>query len=193
MGTVISNEGCDPDNWNNHGSIFEFQDCWYIAYHRACFANHTTRRACFEKISFNPNGTIPEVQMTVGGAEHPVCALNHQIEARRATRLHGEVQSIYNSKEHEVLKFSKPGDWAAYRGISFTGNEKKICLKLSEFSDDCAFEVRIARYEKGEADCLISAPHFTRSISAVNGVYTVYIRLVNGSGMLDWFGFNQVI
>ena len=42
QGVIIDNDGCDPGNWNNHGSICEFQGQWYIFYHRASQASTLT-------------------------------------------------------------------------------------------------------------------------------------------------------
>ena len=33
-GVIVDNAGCDPESWNNHGSICEFDGRWYVLYHR---------------------------------------------------------------------------------------------------------------------------------------------------------------
>ena len=35
---IIDNSQCNPNNWNNHGSIAKFNDQWYVFYHRSTHA-----------------------------------------------------------------------------------------------------------------------------------------------------------
>ena len=49
---------------NNHGSIVEIKGEWYIFYHRHTNASWFCRQACLEKISFAPDGTITQAEMT---------------------------------------------------------------------------------------------------------------------------------
>jgi beta-xylosidase len=67
-GVVIDNAGCDPEVWNNHGSLVQFGDRWYVLYHRSTHGSRTMRKACIEPIRFNADGTIDEVEMTSQGA-----------------------------------------------------------------------------------------------------------------------------
>ena len=71
-GVIIDNMYCDPQTWNNHGSIEEFKGQWYIFYHRSSQNSFTSRRMCVEKIYFNEDGTINEVEMTSMGASSPI-------------------------------------------------------------------------------------------------------------------------
>lgn len=56
-GVIIDNNGCDPSVWNNHGSLVEFKDKWYVLYHRATHSSVSMRKACIEPITFRENGT----------------------------------------------------------------------------------------------------------------------------------------
>lgn len=75
-GVVIDNFGCDPETWNNHGSIAEFNGQWYVFYHRSSHGSQIMRRACAEPIEFNADGTIDEVEMTSQGAGKPLDAFS---------------------------------------------------------------------------------------------------------------------
>ena len=68
-GVIIDNWGSGRNLVNNHGCIVEINGQWYIAYHRPTHATATgtMRKACLEPITFNPDGTIPEVEMTTQG------------------------------------------------------------------------------------------------------------------------------
>jgi arabinoxylan arabinofuranohydrolase len=67
-GVIIDNDGCDPQAWNIHGSIEEFNGQWYVFYHRNSRGVSSMRRLCIEPIAFNDDGSIPEVKMTSQGA-----------------------------------------------------------------------------------------------------------------------------
>ncbi len=74
-GVIIDNEMCDISSWNNHGSMLEFHDRWYIVYHRATLGREMGgRRVCLEPITFDANGDIPEVIMTTQGTGEPLSA-----------------------------------------------------------------------------------------------------------------------
>lgn len=91
-GVIIDNTGCDPETWNNHGSIAEFNGNWYVFYHRSSQASNFSRRACIEPIYFNEDGTIDEVEMTTQGASGPMDA-RVWIDAYRACLLNGKVRT----------------------------------------------------------------------------------------------------
>jgi hypothetical protein len=116
-GVIIDNDGCDPETWNNHGSICEFHGQWYVFYHRSSQNSRTNRRVCVEKISFRDDGSISEVEMTSQGAEGPLPASN-KIEACRACRLQGRA---YVAPHHDTEKVTMihNGNVLEYRNLDF--------------------------------------------------------------------------
>ena len=52
---------------NNHGSIIEIGDDWYIFYHRHTHGTWFSRQGCAEKIAFESDGRIKQVEMTSCG------------------------------------------------------------------------------------------------------------------------------
>ena len=78
-GTIVSNCDLFIDSYkpaerpmyyggNNHGSIIEINDTWYIFYHRHTNGTNFSRQGCIERIQILPDGTIPQVEMTSCGA-----------------------------------------------------------------------------------------------------------------------------
>ena len=67
-GYIIDN-GVDYPAGNNHGSLVKIKDQWYIFYHRMTNNSVFSRRACVEKVTILPDGTIPPVEMTSLGFE----------------------------------------------------------------------------------------------------------------------------
>lgn len=77
-GTIVSNNDIGISTYkdsdmptmpgaNNHGSIVEIADKWYIFYHRHTNNNWYSRQGCAEVISFSDDGTIPQVEITTQG------------------------------------------------------------------------------------------------------------------------------
>ena len=52
---------------NNHGSIVQIGDDWYIFYHRQTNNDWYSRQGCAEKISFEADGSIKQVEITSCG------------------------------------------------------------------------------------------------------------------------------
>jgi hypothetical protein len=52
---------------NNHGSIIQIQKDWFVFYHRHTHANSFCRQGCAEKIAFDSNGAIKQVEITSCG------------------------------------------------------------------------------------------------------------------------------
>ena len=127
-GVIIDNDGCDPQTWNNHGSIAEFNGKWYVFYHRSSQSSTFNRRVCVEPISFDGDGCIAEVPMTTQGVHGPLDA-GKALEAGRACQLSGKVRIAPNphAPGTEILTMIEQGDWACYRYLDFgTG-----CLSFS--------------------------------------------------------------
>lgn len=76
-GTIVSNgdvylDGRTPDQalnyiGNNHGSIVQIKDKWYIFYHRHTNKIQFSRQACAEEIRICEDGSIPQVEITSCG------------------------------------------------------------------------------------------------------------------------------
>ena len=130
-GVIIDNAGCNPGNWNNHGSIVRFGDNWYVLYHRSTHGSRQMRKACIEPITFNEDGTINEVEMTSQGAAGPLNAY-YRIDGAKACLMDGHVRirRTEGNSEVEELGGIHGGDWAAWKYIDFSKGARKISLKV---------------------------------------------------------------
>ncbi len=124
QGIIIDNTGCDPDTWNNHGSIAEFNGQWYVFYHRSSQGSKYNRRVCVEPIRFNADGSIDEVEMTTQGQQGPLDA-RQTMEAWRACQLDGKActAQLYagplDEPCEEILTQIHAGDRAIYKYLDF--------------------------------------------------------------------------
>jgi hypothetical protein len=93
------------------------------------------RKACVEPITFNPDGSINEVEMTSQGAGAPLLATS-VIEAEQACLLFGIARIVAIDSGHEQLSGIRNGDKAAYKYINFGDGVDNL-------------EVRVAPGKKG--------------------------------------------
>lgn len=117
-GVIVDNAGCDPESWNNHGSICEFNGNWYVLYHRTTNGTRSLRKVCIEPITFNEDGSINEVEMTSQGAGDPLCAFE-TIPAERACLMWGNTRVHLKSQHDEELSGIQNDNYAVYKYIDF--------------------------------------------------------------------------
>ncbi len=129
-GVIIDNDRCDPGNWNNHGSIAEYNGQWYVFYHRATHNSKMMRKACVEKITFCEDGSIPEVEMTSQGVGGPLLATS-QIDAAWACLLHGNVRIKLGSPDNEVLGEIQNDDRVVFKYIDFGEGVDKCFVRAT--------------------------------------------------------------
>ena len=190
-GVIVDNIYCDPETWNDHGSINEFKGQWYVFYHRSSQKRKACRRVCAEKIEFDENGFIKEVCQTSSGTEN---ALRRDlIPARAACRMIGNCH-VAQRDGREVLISEAGGhwgiaDWAEYKYIdmlegdakTFFVNAKgkgKVTLKMEGDVTLSSIDVDSEEYKK-----------FTGSIQSISGKHSFWL-FVEGDMVLTDIGFN---
>lgn len=134
QGIIIDNDGCDPESWNNHGSIECMNGQWYVFYHRCSRGSQQHRRLCIEPISINEDGTIDEVKMTSQGVGEPF-APGETIMGYQACGLKGTVYIGINKEKEiecsETLQNISDGDEAIFRYVKSAKEFNKIRLTAS--------------------------------------------------------------
>ena len=130
-GVIVDNAGCDPEVWNNHGSLVEYNGQWYVFYHRATHGSQSMRKACVEPIHFNEDGTIDEVEMTSQGAGGPLDAFAG-IDAARACWLSGNVRIRLTAgrDDREELGAIRSGDKAVWKYLDFGRGARRVSLRV---------------------------------------------------------------
>lgn len=128
-GTIIDNFGCDPNSWNNHGSVQQYQGKWYVFYHRSTHGSRMMRKACVEPITFRPDGSIPQVEMTSQGAGDPLDAFS-TIDAERACLLSGKVRIVQSGVSNEELARIENENTATYKYLNFAKVPTKFKIRV---------------------------------------------------------------
>lgn len=114
-GVIIDNNGSDPESWNNHGSIAEFDGQWYVFYHRSSRNTRYSRRVCAEPIAFSDDGLIAEVKMTSQGPGEPF-GPGEFIPAFTACELGGSAYIAPRQTAESVIS-AADGDSATFRYV----------------------------------------------------------------------------
>lgn len=198
-GVIIDNAGCDPEVWNNHGSIVEFEGRWFVLYHRSTHASVTMRKACIEPITFNEDGTIDEVEMTSQGAAGPLDAFR-KIDAARACALSGNVRVALDDgrKDREVLSAFSDADNAEWRYIDFGRGAKRVFLSIKSpcggrvavYADDTLVgELKVPAC--ADWTTLRKRIRRTRGVHAVRLVFESAGQEGDGVSALDWLMFSR--
>ncbi|MFW5749267.1 MAG: family 43 glycosylhydrolase [Halanaerobium sp.] len=106
QGTIVSNADLCIDSYkpaekpmyyggNNHGSIVEIKNQWYIFYHRHTNGTNFSRQACLEKIEFTDQGQIQQVEMTSCGSKADPLLGVGEYTACLACNLFTDEESVY--------------------------------------------------------------------------------------------------
>lgn len=84
---------------NNHGSIVQIGQAWYIFYHRHTNGTWYSRQGCAEKLSILPDGQIPQAEITscglnggplVGKGEYPAYLACHLFTGKPSVYVGGD-------------------------------------------------------------------------------------------------------
>lgn len=142
-GTIINNDGCNPGNWNNHGSIGKFHGQWYVFYHRSSQGNEYHRRLCIEPITINADGSIDEVPMTSQGVGQALPA-DKWISSYRVCGIKGQCYLQPTSVGNEILTNIHEKDCVVFRYFDFQSTITKMSIlgqgsaELTVFADKVA-------------------------------------------------------
>lgn len=128
-GTIVSNNDMFIDSYkparqamayggNNHGSIIQIKEDWYVFYHRHTNAHNYSRQGCIEKIQILPDGSIPQVEMTSHGAYNEPFSEKGEYPAYIACNLYcsdyaenvGAPSDFMDSRFPRITQEGKDGD-----------------------------------------------------------------------------------
>ena len=122
-GVIVSNSDIGIDTYkpadlpmaygaNNHGSIVQIQDDWYIFYHRQTNGSWYSRQGCAEKIQILSDGTIPQVEITSCGLNGSPLKGKGVYPAYLACNLFTDTPSVYVGGDRfpKVMQDGRDGD-----------------------------------------------------------------------------------
>ena len=143
QGILVDNDGCDPETWNNHGSIECVGGQWYVFYHRSTGNSRYLRRMCAEPITVGADGRIREVPVTSIGMGEPYRA-GEPLYGYQACR----VENAYIDGEDLVVK-----QGTASAGYRYVDGESAACPSIACEADG---SVSLSHRVDGKGELTIS-------------------------------------
>ena len=197
-GVIIDNHGSNPNNWNNHGSVAEFNNQYYVFYHRSTHACNKMRKACIEPIEILEDGSIPEVEMTSQGAGEPFNP-HSKIEAEWACLLTGNARiTEYETKKESISQISNL-DKFAFKYLDFSSGSDSLQLRIRATNSSGKLMVSIDKPWHQRLATVDIGPNGTdewRTITVpaehVEGVHALWLQYSNQDGGemdIDWLRF----
>lgn len=112
-GVIVSNSDMHIDTYkpagkpmyyggNNHGSIVQIGEDWFIFYHRHTNGINFSRQGCAERIRFGKDGSIAQVEMTSCGGLEPLPG-HGEYPAYLACNLFCSTESVYTGHMGEWM------------------------------------------------------------------------------------------
>lgn len=174
-GYIIDN-GIDYPGGNDHGSIANINGQWYVFYHRMTNGTILSRRACVEKITILPDGSIPTVEMTSLGFEDSLNPFKIT-PAEIACVLKGDAFITEYDKFTRNICGIKNGCIIGYKyfdfGDDFSSDNMTISLKVRGKGCTSWVKVLIDDYENGEVIGVVN-------VDTHDGVYSEKVKAVTG-------------
>lgn len=140
---------------NNHGSMVEINDEWYIFYHRHTNGTWYSRQGCAEKLEILPDGRIPQVEITscglnggplIGKGEYPAYLACHLFTDEPSMYVGGDAfpkimqDGRDGDEEPGYIANMKDGATAGFKYFSCEGI-REIRIRTRAYGDG-VFEVR---------------------------------------------------
>ena len=151
---------------NNHGSIVEMGDSWYIFYHRHTHGNWFSRQGCAEKISFEADGKIKQVEITSCGLNGGPLSDNGEYPAYIACNIFTPEKRLY-VEESAPRIVQEGGDGEQNDGyIKGIVDGTTVGFKYFDFKDVKGLRIKTRAYFDGEFEvrtALESAPDASTS------------------------------
>ena len=188
----IIDAGVDYPGGNDHGSLMCIKGQWYIFYHRMTNNTIMSRRACVEKVTILPDGTIPPVEMTSLGFEDSLDPYK-PTPADIACVLKGGCfitekdifsRSVSNIKSGAIIGY-KYYDF----GDDFTGDSITLAVKTRGLGTNCTAKVMIDGYDEkgtviGEVKIGIGDGIYKAKVKNITGRHSVFF--IFDHGVTEW-------
>ena len=190
---------------NNHGSIVQIGEDWYIFYHRHTNGTWYSRQGCAEKINFREDGSIPQAEITSCGLNSGPLRGKGIYPAYIACHLFTREPSAYVGGDRfpKVMQDGKDGDEeTGYVGniqdsatVGFKNFDVKgvsrITITVRGYAKG-VFQVKTARNGEGLAEIPVDYTNvwedYTVPISIEDGIHTLYLTFCGqGNAMLKSF------
>ena len=174
---------------NNHGSIVQIGEDWYIFYHRHTNGNWFSRQGCAEKINFEADGSIPQVEITSCGLNGGPLSDIGEYPSYIACNIFSDKTGIYVEQDNpRIVQESGTSDHedSYIRDIS---DSTVIGFKYFDLKDVTGIRLKVRGYAGGTFEVLnkLDGPVLGTVDIEFTNIWTAYegkINVENGKSAL---------
>lgn len=189
---------------NNHGSMVQIGEDWYIFYHRHTNGTWYSRQGCAEKLTICEDGSIPQVEITSCGLNGGPLKGEGYYPAYIVCHLFTDEPSIYvDERFPKIVQEGRDGDKEpAY--LAAIQNHTTVGFKYFEMNGINQISIDVRGYIKGvfevktewDGKVLAEIPveytnvweHYSAPIAMPDGVQALYLTFKGeGKGQLKGF------
>lgn len=182
---------------NNHGSLVEIAGQWYIFYHRQTNGHWYSRQGCAERVQFDGQGAVSQVEMTSCGLNGAPLAGEGEYPAYIACNLFTQEHALMAGKPGapRITQDGADGDTApAY--ITDIADGTTIGFKSFDCRGVRSFAIETRGYGNGvfqvktawDGDTLASIPivftdqweRYETALALPDGVHAIYLTYTGG-------------
>ena len=190
---------------NNHGSMVQIREDWYIFYHRHTNGTWYSRQGCAEKLHIRPDGSIPQVEITSCGLNGGPLEGKGCYPAYIACHLFTKEPSVYVGGDRfpKVMQDGRDGD----EEDGYVGNiqdSAAVGFKYFECRGVSEISITVRGYAKGvfevktawDGEILAKIPvdytnvwkKYTASVGLADGIHALYFTFRGqGNAMMKSF------
>ncbi|HDQ26534.1 MAG TPA: carbohydrate-binding protein, partial [bacterium] len=209
-GIILDNP---PDNcWNNnHASIVNIGDNWYVAYHTRRLANLNgitcsdsiyQRSVALNRMYYNADGTIQKVVPDTTGVAQLKYVNPYAVNEAETMNRSSGIQTESCSEGGRNVGFIQNGSWIRINGVDFGSGAASFAARVASAGSGGNIEIRLGS-PTGTLVGTCAVPvtggwqtwqTVTTSVSGLTGVQNLYLRFTGGTGYLfnlNWYRFYQ--
>jgi len=157
-GVVVSNDDANIDTYkpaekklipllNNHGSIVEINNEWYVFYHRHTNGTWFSRQGCVEKVEIKADGSIDQVEITSMGANGKPLPGSGTYQSYIACHVFNEDPNC--EKQPRITQDGRDGD-ECEGFIADISDQSIFGFKYFDFKDVKKMTIRVRGYCSGQ-------------------------------------------
>ncbi|MFP4164826.1 MAG: family 43 glycosylhydrolase [Chitinispirillaceae bacterium] len=152
VGTVLDNPTLDGQNINtynnNHASIIEFQENWYIFYHDRRLSNETYfRNVSVDLVTYNTDGTMNETAVTAEGPSQIKYLNPFDTVQAETINLQSGIETAGCSEGGIMVTSISDGDYIRVKGVDFGAGASNFNVRAASGSSGGSIELRLGSPE----------------------------------------------
>ncbi|GHH71656.1 glycoside hydrolase [Streptomyces sulfonofaciens] len=201
-GTVMPTQG---GSFTNHPGIIDFKGNSYFFYHNGALpgGGGFTRSVAVEKFSYNPDGTIPTINMTSTGAPQVGTLNPYTRQEAETTAWESGIETEPSSGGGMDVGYIDNGDYLKVKGVAFGAGASSFTARVASGAGGGTIELRLGG-PTGTVVGRCGVPGtggwqtwttVSCPVSGARGTQDLYLGFAGGSGYLanvDWWQFTAV-